>query len=476
MKFQGSRRKADFGTIIMEISSCDLDIRQKAQELVNLIKTRFITSDGLLARNYPVTSRTLFTDFDDIAPFFIFFNETEFLLSQVRLIREKNKTFLSLCSADGVLVTRAIDEWFGGLYALWEATADDVAYNLLRESVEFVLEHLMKDGFFSAAFYPNTKKAVAYYEPWSAGLLETFCEMREEFPAGFEQAQKILRNWVQDDYFSRYHLFPYRVYLSPLKNFVQEKFLSRAFPSQRGSRPPGVVGPCRTHLLKSFVKQFIFYSSNGLYSQLMKSNSTCAFSLLEFYKTTGDQFWLQSLLKWINSAIENFCDNGKVYMECIPKSRVRRGAGITPAFILVDVICDTVYFAENYIAPYKNKFMSVAEEIIDYAWRNRLDNGLVPYRDGGEFAHIDSQVDFGVSLRRYAQLSGQRAYIDKSVELTKRALELHYSSEGYFTYSGNVSKNVIDPKYNALLLKGFANLVTIDEPLYPRHYSLFKDR
>ncbi|MDD5327101.1 MAG: hypothetical protein PHY02_04715 [Phycisphaerae bacterium] len=460
----------------METSSYDLDIRQKASELIDLIKTSFITSDGLLARNYPVTSRTLFTDFDDIVPFFIFFGETEFLLSQVRLIRRKNESFLSLCSSDGVLVTRSIDEWFGGLYAIWEKTADNVTYDLLKESVEFVLEYLMKDGFFSAAFYPESKKAVSYYEPWSAGLLETFCEMRQEFPAGFEQAQKVLQNWLKDDYFSEHHLFPYRVYSSSLKKFIQEKVLSATFPSRRSSRPSGVTGPCGTRLLKSFIKQVLFYSINGLYSQLMKSNSTCAFALLEFYKSTGDQFWLQSLLEWINSAIENFCDNGKVYMEFVPKSGAKRGAGITPAFILVDVICDTLYFAENHVAPYKDKFMSVAEEIIDYAWRGRLYNGLVPYHHGGDFAHIDSQVDFGVSLRRYAQLSGQQAYMDKSLELTRRALEMHYSPEGYFTYSGNVSKNVIDPKYNALLLKGFANLITMDEPLYPHRYSLFKDR
>ncbi len=460
----------------MKTVDTDFNLDQKAQELVNIIKTRFITTDGLLARNYPPTNRTLFTDFDDIVPFFIFFDETEFLLSQVEIIREKNESLLSLCSTDGVLVTRTIDEWFGGLYALLEKTTDDATYNLLKESVEFVLEHLMVDGFFSAAFYTKNKKAVSFYEPWSAGLLETFCEMREQFPTGFEQAQKVLRNWVQDDYFKTYHLFPYRVYSSPVKKLVQNTILSRFFPTQRHSRPPTVGRPCKTRVLKNLVKQLLFYSINGLYSQLMKSNSTCAFALLEFYKTTKDEFWLQSLIEWILSAIENFCESGKVYMEFVPKKRTKRDAGITPAFILTDVICDTVYFAGEHIGQYKDKFMATVEEIIDYAWQNRLENGLVPYRDGGDFAHIDSQVDFGVSLRRYAQLTGQQSYIEKSIELTKKAFEAHYSPDGYFTYSGNVPRHIIDPKYNALLLKGFVNLITIDRPLYPDYYSLFKDR
>lgn len=460
----------------METGSCDLDVSQKAEELINLIKTRFVTADGLLARNYPVTNRTLFTDFDDIAPFFIFFKETEFLLSQVKIIQEKNESLFSLCHVDGVLVTRTIDEWFGGLYALWKETGDQITYNLLTESVEFVLKHLMKDGFLSAALYSKNGKAVPFYESWSAGLLETFCEMREQFPAAFEEAQKTLRAWVQNEYFETHSLFPYRVYSSPIKKTIQEKILSRSFPIRRNSRPPSIVTGCRTRLVRNILTQVRFHTINGLYSQLMKSNSTCAFALLEFYKATGDKFWLEGLLRWITSATENFCDHGKVYMEFVPKSTLRRDAGITPAFILTDVLCDTIYFAENCISEYKDKFISTIKEILDYGWQSRLENGLVPRYDGGDFAHIDNQVDFAVSLRRYAQLAGEESYKAKSIELTKRALELHYSPNGYFTYSGSVAKNVIDPKYNALLLKGFANLITIDELLYPDYYSLFKDR
>ena len=461
----------------MEVSSCDLDVNQKARDLINLIKTRFITANGLLARNFPVTNRTLFTDFDDIAPFFIFFGEIDFLLSQVRIIQEKKESFFSLCSENGVLVTRYIDEWFGGLYALWKETGDQITYNLLKESVEFILEHLMKDGFLSAAFYRKNGKAATFYESWSAGLLETFCEMRDQFPVAFEQAQKVLRSWVQDRYFNTYSLFPYRVYSSPIKKAIQEKILSRYFPACRNSKPPAIISGGKICLAKNILKQFRFLATNnGLYSQLMKSNSTCAFTLLEFYKATEDKFWLESLLRWIASATENFCDNGKVYMEFVPKSRARRNAGIAPAFILADVLCDTIYFTENYTTEYKDKFMSAIKEIVDYAWQSRLENGLVPRYDGGDFAHIDSQVDFAVSLRRYAELSGEESYKAKSMELTKRVIELHYSPNGYFTYSGNVAKNVIDPKYNALLLKGFVNLITINEPLYPNYYSLFKDR
>lgn len=476
MKFRESKQRTDSGTITMEIAESDNNIRQKAEELINIIKTRFITADGYLARTYPAGSRTLFDNFDDIVPFFIFFNEVDFLLEQVHSIRKKKESLLSLCSEDGVLITRNIDEWFGGLYSLWELTKDKDTYNLLKESVEFVLKYLMKDGFLSAAFYTKNRVSASYYESWSAGLLETFCEIRGEFPAAFEEAQKVIRNWVESKYFIRHSLFPYRVYLSSTLSAVQERLLSRYFPLRRCSKPIAIRGNGKSNPAKRILKWTIFFAVNGLYSQLMKSNSTCAFTLLEFYRATGDRYWANSLLKWAASAIESFCDYGKVYMEFVPKTGDKRDAGVTPAFILADILCDIIYFINDSNLAGRGRLLTVIKEILDYGWKSRLDNGMIPYSDCGDFAHIDSQIDFAISLRRFSELSGERLYKNRSIDLMKGVLEQHYSPEGYFTYSGKITNNVIDPKYNALLLKGFANLITIEKPLYPEYYSLFKDR
>ncbi|OHB57280.1 MAG: hypothetical protein A2173_02935 [Planctomycetes bacterium RBG_13_44_8b] len=460
----------------MEIAESDIGIKQKAKELINIIKTRFVTADGFLARTYPAGERTLFDNFDDIMPFFLFFDETDFLLEQVRIIRKKKGSMLSLCADDGVLVTRNIDEWFGGLYSLWMSTGDEDTHDLLKESVEFVLEHLVKDGFLSAAFYTKSGTTASYYESWSSGLLEVFCEMRKEFPYAFQESQKILKNWVESEYFRKHSLFPYRVYLPSVLATVQERFLSGFFPVRRHSKPVSIRQDGKKNPVKQTVKWLVFLATNGLYSQLMKSNSTCAFTLLEFYRATQDKFWSDSLLKWASSAIDSFCDCGKVYMEFVPKTCHKRDAGITPAFILADILCDIVYFVDDCKPLCKDKLLSVVKEILDYGWRSRLNNGMIPYIDGGDFAHIDSQVDFAVSLRRYSELSGESSYKDKSIDLTQGVIKQHYSPGGYFTYSGKIANNTIDPKYNALLLKGFANLITIEKPLYPGYYSLFKDR
>jgi hypothetical protein len=469
-------RKKDTGMISMETHNSPGDPEENAREIIQIIKTRFITKEGLLARNYPVTTRTLFDNFDDIVPFFIYFDETDFLLHQVRMIREKGESLWSLCNEDGVLVSRNIDEWFGGLYALWKETGDTLTFKLLDDSMGFVWENLIQRDFLSAAFYLNKHKRATYYESWSAGLLETFCEMADDFPQAFEWAESIFKRWIHSDYFQKYSLFPYRTYLNPVKNRFQKHVLSFFPPLRSYSKP---VPPLRGNPRKAFktvAKQVIFQFTNGYYSQLMKSNSTPAFTLLEFYQRTGDRVWLLSLTQWIEAALDAFHDNGSIFMEYLPKTGLRRKPSVTPAFILVDIICDALYFAGAELKTKKSQWLSRAGAILDFQWDNRLENGLVPYVHDGSYAHLDSQVDFGISLRRYGELSDKPEYRQRALDLMNRTIEQHYSPEGYYTYSGRVPVMVIDPKYNALFLKGLISMMTIKESIYPRYHSLFKDR
>ena len=79
-----------------------------------------------------------------------------------------------------------------------------------------------------------------------------------------------------------------------------------------------------------------------------------------------------------------------------------------------------------------------------------------------DFAHIDNQVDFAVSLRRYAELSGEMGYKEIAKDLAETILDKYYTSEGYLTFVGNVKSNPISPKYNALLLK---NMILSNKPV-----------
>ncbi len=448
------------------------EIPDKATELVDLIKTQFITNEGLLARNYPTKERTLFDNFDDIVPFFLYLDEADFLLSQISLVHKSHHNLLTLCAEGNLLITRNIDEWFGGLFALWKATNDHKTFTLLENSVRFVDQNLMKNNFLAPAYDLYNGPVTSFYEPWCSGLLETFCEMREEFPKLFDKAQNVLSIWLQDEYFREYGLLPYRIFSSNSKNFVQKALLSKKRPYLSFSKFP------QRNSIKSF-RTFLRYKrallrfnlSNGWYSQMMKSNSTCAFTMLEFYNATGDRFWYDSLSIWIESAKENFVKNNKVYMEYLPKADLRFNAEARAVFIFSDVICDSAFFLSSF-----KKYLPWAESILNYQWDNRLENGMVPFSEGYYFAHIDDQVDLAISFRRFGELTDDKDFIKRSQILINNMITTHYTPEGYYTYSGETQENVIDPKYNALVLKGMINLMTLDEPLYSRHYSLFKDR
>jgi hypothetical protein len=193
--------------------------------------------------------------------------------------------------------------------------------------------------------------------------------------------------------------------------------------------------------------------------------------MLELSRRDSEGPWLARFRRWMGAALASFHVGERVYMEYFPRTGVRRGAGATPAFIFVDVICDAFYFTNGTVDR-----LHLAKGILDAVWNQRLPSGLVPFEVGGAFAHIDNQVDFSIAYRRYAELSGEQIYADRARELMIRCLAEHETPEGYRTYSGARPSEVIDPKYNALVLKGLIGLAASDRRIYPDLHDLFKDR
>ena len=144
-------------------------IKEKAKFIINTIKNKFITEEGLLSRNFPPTNRTLFDNFDDIVPFFIYFNEEQFLINQIKIINKNNYNLLTLCTENELIITRNIDEWFGGLYTLFEKNKNNDVNILLNDSINFVKKNIIKNNNLYAAFntrnnktcYTNTPPCVA---------------------------------------------------------------------------------------------------------------------------------------------------------------------------------------------------------------------------------------------------------------------------------------------------------------------------
>jgi len=444
------------------------DILSKASALIAIIKGRFISPSGFISSNWPPTDRTLFDHFDDLVPFFLYFGEADFLLTQVSLAAERHETLPSLLAHNGVLEARYIDEWLGGLYTLWQQTRDHVVKKMLDDSVAFILSHFMcDDGNLYAAIRTTDGRPRRYWESWSAGLLEVFGEMHADYPEAYEKARRILQSWIQHEYVKEHGIFPYRVFDSPIRSFLQRTVLSRVHKHYFEGEPSGFdnLSP------GGWLRRADWYARNGWYSFLMKSNSTPAFTLLHYYLIDHEKEWLSALESWVAAALDHFREGGTVFMEWFPSGNVRRNPSEVAAFILCDVICDSAYWI-----PMFRSRLPIVKEILDTQLSTLCPNALVPHSGQLCRAHIDTQVDFSVTMRRYAELSGESAYFERAGSLMRTALAEHESPDGYRTFSGSAASSVVDPKYNALVLKGMINLLTIDRPLYPELHSLFKDR
>ena len=444
------------------------DILAKARTLIGIIKGRFICPSGFISGNWPPGDRTLFDHFDDIVPFFLYFGEVEFLLSQVSLVAERHETLPSLLAYDGVLEARYLDEWLGGLYALWQQTRDQTVKKMLDDSVAFILLHFMcDDGKLFAAIRTTDGRPMHYWEPWSAGLLEVFGEMRTDYPEAYEKARRILQNWIRHGYVKDHGIFPYRVFDSPVRSSFQRTVLSRIHRHSFEGEPRGFgnLSP------GGWLRWVDWYARNGWYSFLMKSNSTPAFTLLHYYLIDREKEWLSALESWMEAALDHFREGGTVFQEWFPSGDVRRNPSEVAAFILCDVICDSAYWI-----PMFRSRLPIVKEILDTQLSILCPNGLVPHCAQPCRAHIDAQVDLSVTMRRYAELAGESVYLERAGSLMRTALAEHESPAGYRTFSGSAASSVVAPKYNALVLKGMINLLTMDRSLYPELHSLFKDR
>lgn len=447
------------------------------QELIRLIKNRFVRPDGLMARRWPITSRTIFDNFDDVVPFFLHYGEQEFLLQQVALLQKYNLGFLDVCSEGGHIHSSHVDEWFRGLWHIHRTTGDKTSLQLLRKSVEFVSQNMFApSGALYSAWNLAQKKPIGTEEPWSAGILEAAVAMRHEFPEFFLQAQGAMRLMAEREWFKRNGLFPYRTFLSPVRGAWSQGLSAIGVRGKSFTVVPPQWG-CGGSARETLALHWRWFTTPGNYAQMMKSNSTPAFSLLEFYRATGDESWLAHLDRWIQGVDRWFLDreSGKVWSEVWPDSSRHGVSATSSAFIFVDFICDYFMFTKR-----GAELLPRAEKILDQLWSRRNADGLIPVDESSGLCHLDNQIDVSISFRRVGEILGRKDLMDRSEDLIRSALRRHGTPDGFLSFSGKVPEKAarhIDPKYNCLVLKGMIHLDTLGkEKIYPDLQEIFQDR
>jgi len=461
--------------------------------VIHLFKSSFLNGDGLISRSFPPGSRTIFDNFDDIAPFLVYFGESEFLLQQTRKL--DHSSFETLLTDNNVLYAAKIDEYLGGLNVLYRETNDSHVKALLDDAVAKCLRYFLVDqNHFSECFDFTRKRPSPFFSPWSAGLLETFLEISDLYPELTEIVANIMRGWISHDFFQMHGLFPFRASFSPALEWAGHRSAKRGqwcyhYPYMEkleGQANAGNPTQNGTLVLKKGVHsarllrrwaEYTFFES-GHWAQLMKSNSTPAFTLIELYRKTGDDYWKDTLGTWVSSVKRHMVKPDGVHGTFYPPDKAG-SASLTDGFILIDVLCD----AWNGVAR-DSGYLELAGDIAEKCLSWRWENGLIPMTPNGDRDHLDNQVDFSISLRRIGEIAKKKDFLDTSFEIMESALSTHRTKDGYCTHVDrqgmpvSLPINTIDPKYNGLLLKGVINLATRDQEIYasPELMDLFKDR
>ncbi len=454
------------------------------ESIANNFRNKFINKSGLISRNYPPDERSIIDNFDDIVPFLDYFGYSDIIFSQIDILTPNS--YEEEMSVNGVLFSYKIDEYVGGLNHIFRKYKNKKAEILLKDAIKKTFKYFIEGDQFSDIYDLNLKQRSKYYSTWSAGFLETILEVESiDKPKEFiSDVNKILVAWIKSPFFLRHNLFPFRSSLFAL-NFSLEEFNSK-LNNFCGEVPEKLIdhpNKFKNLLYKNFhLYKFKYglnrYLRSGHWVQLMKSNTTPVFTMIEMYKITGEEIWYKSVSKWVESALEKLTDKHYNPYEIWIENK-KKNPSLTAGFIIIDVICD----AYKFLNPNNNwleQAIKIANKCLSWSWSNNL----IPMTPYSEFNHIDNQIDFAISIRKLGEISNNAYLKSHSFKLVEKTLEMHRSDNGFYTHiyqNGNyknLPKNEIDPKYNGLLLKGLVHLEEKDAEIYNNKYliDLFKDR
>jgi hypothetical protein len=459
-------------------------VSAQAKRVVNRFRTTFVNEEGLISRDYPANARTIFDNFDDLAPFLAWWGAEDILLDQVKRLRCED--FERLLPFGNLLHAYKIDEYLGVLNVVKKTTGDSHASYLLDDAVERSWKYFGDEDLGLAEFYDfDSSSRSSFFSPWAAGLLETFLEIDVTRESVAQRVERVLDLWWNHPFAQSTGMLPFRGSFERRQQMTDRLWAKAGRwacePPIRWTERTG--SPVRDALRRSktinrYRRLNWQWGRSGLWSQLMKSNTTPIFLAIALYARNRDPKWRLRISRWFDAVSKDLVGPDGVFGTIHNGKKVGLPT-LVAGFIMIDVACDTWWHVDR-----DDRYLDMAYDVAQACLRWRWEDGLIPMTPSADINHLDGQIDFSIALRRIAELRKDAGLFNQSVALMRAALAMHDTPEGYCTHvrrDGSMVKlaeNTIDPKYNALVLKGLASLATLDRPIYgsPDLMDLFKDR
>ncbi|MDP1833392.1 MAG: hypothetical protein Q8L11_00470 [Candidatus Moranbacteria bacterium] len=406
----------------------------------------------------------IFLDFDDIVPFLIFFDQADEIKKQIDLSRPY--LFRGFVPLKNTLYSYRMDEYLGGVIEYYKKTNDASVEDIITEQKKLL--HSMLDlGYIPA--YINTTRNAFSRTCFSRGynLIEVILENEILSIDLKKKALRVLDNMLfKNRYFDNNKLFlnkyiyyfsnlwGYRLMLPRQLNFLGDSSTYFDINSNKGKIIKIIMG--------------IIPLSN---IQAMKDNSNLIYSVIEAYKVTGDTKYKKIVSLFIDGVIEKMYDARGFIHTTYSDTYTTNDVSLAQNFTFLDILMDYCRFIEN-----DKEYIKLAKRMADFWIESKWDNHSIPENPfTNNFAFIDCQTDFSISLKKLSQLAGDDQY-SKEGKLIFDAITNNFSLGGLLGSKINQYGVIIDTtinfKYNALFLKAYiAHNYNMDI-----FNSIFKDR
>jgi len=415
-------------------------LKAEALGIVANIKTNFVNSEGLVSDSFPPSGRNLIRDFDDYAPFMLWFGEEGFIGGQIK--RFSRYVHEGLPCFSGRVVSFRCNEYLGGLVAYYRRTSDDLAMSLIRDACRGIRKLLVRQDKICAFHSRRWNITPHIADPRCGSLIEVLIDNRDLVPQHYDEALNGLRRFIESPDFVEYGLFPSKDYLSNTALQMLSKLNPLHYP--RKLSPLAFTDGWRA----SFSDLF-YLIPMGWEAQLAKHNTSIMYALIAAFRATEDVTYSAAIIWWIrNFRMKMLEGGGKSFYYLRGRDSTFKLALNFPA---VDCLCDTYKFVEC-----EKEVLDLACNMADFWLHKRMKNGLFPMYSGSRSDFLDDQTDMVVSLNRLHELTGNNSYREAANQTLDSILKYHKTKYGFcqsVDENCNIVDPTVDPKFNALLLK-----------------------
>ena len=419
-----------------------------AKKILDHIKYNYINKDDLVADSYPPNSGHLLNDFDDYIPFLMYYGEHELVEKQITIA--SSKTICGMIPIDNRIVTWRQDEWLGAIWDYRKVNKTPHTNKILDESLKFMQERLIIDGFVNAFYNLKFKTGPRMFDPRTGALLESLLYMGDEISIASDIAFQCLDKLINWSTTHRQYLMPNIVFY---ENDIKNK-ISRLNPIKIPGRfiYPYVPG------WRSLLGDLLVYIPFQSQVKLAKQNSNLIHAYISAYEMTNDMTYMYFIDNWFRDFENYMYDNGSCF-SILTQNKNVSDVKLSHNHPIIEICLDLFLLTD------RRRFLEMGTQIIHHWMSRRFSNGLFPAYENSDWAFLDDQTDLIINLVKLWKISDESKYLDIAQQLFKDVIDHFMTEQGLISYVSlnkkESAKPIIEPKYNSLFLKA---CIALDDP------------